>query len=159
MSIDNLELRSEIVNTGVVYFPMTNEWQEIFAKHEFFGKKIGGLPNLEELYRYMLKFSEKYPEIRIGLYRPGLESFGLSPIAILKIGNESQKVSLRQLTCETCGWMGDTADPMIPDLYFGTPNKFDEMRRVEKFPVLPCPKCNSKLPLHPIWTEPYETDN
>lgn len=155
MNTNKTEPHINIVNNGIVYLPTQEEWQEIFTKNEFFDKKVRSRTGLDKWIEYRLELSKKYPELQLGLFQYGLEKFGLSPIVILKIDNDLQRVHIEELTCEYCDWHGETANPMLSDLYkIGT--WLVETRKAERFPVLPCPKCNNKLPRHPIWIEPND---
>ena len=75
-------------------------------------------------------------------------------LLLLKTDSSLQRVHIEHLLCEVCAWYGATANPMLVDLYAGVQNVWEVMRNAERYAVLPCPKCGSKLPRHPIWTEP-----
>src|SRR4028118_1359208 len=142
-----------IVNNGIVYLPSQEEWREIVEKRKFFDKKIRFGDDSNKWVEYRLELSRKYPELQLGLFQYGLEKFGLLPIVILKIDDDLQRVHIERLTCENCGWRGETANPMLSDLYkIGT--WVEETRKAERFPISPCPKCGNRLPRSPIWTEP-----
>src|SRR6187402_2327611 len=106
-----------VVNDGVVYVPTPEEWAEILEKRVYLGRSITHGDFFEEWVKYVQGLSGKYSEIRVGLYQHGLEKFGLLPIALLKIDGELQRVHIETLTCESCGWSGATANPMLSELY------------------------------------------
>jgi len=144
---------THIVNDGVVFIPAPTEWAAILENRVYLDRKTPSGDFFEEWVKHQLSLSAKYPEIQVGLYQHGLEKFGLFPIVILKIDGELQRVHLERLNCESCDWSGYTANPMLSELY-DYASWLAQARRSEKFTIRSCPRCNSRLPRHPIWVEP-----
>ena len=118
-----------------------------------FRGKPAFLESLKDLTEYHVNLADRYPEFVCSLVDRKVFHDYLY-IMLLKTPYGLQRVHIEHLACDFCHWYGATANPMIPDLYFGVADKWEVMRRAERHPVLPCPRCGSKLPRHPIWTEP-----
>lgn len=149
----NEEVKTERVDGQAVYVPDAGSWESLLRRRECAGSSFA-VEGLEHWWRWTLDFVRRHREFAIALYRAGLPAFKLSPLVLLRTRTGWQRVHIEHLQCEVCDWCGATANPTIPDLYVGTPDRWGALKEAERHPVLPCPKCGSKLPRHPIWTEP-----
>jgi hypothetical protein len=139
------------INGQEILFPDKEDWKYLFCNPLIDNMPIALLDSV----KLVIGFSEKYPEINLGL---GLISIWKKwmPYIFLTINSNFQRVHLEKLTCKICGWQGMTANPMIIDPYLGDGINQDYitlMKYAEKYPILKCPQCNSSLPRHPIWIE------
>ena len=150
MSIDNIQPNIKIVNGGEMLIFSIRDWERLL-EDEVFQDKLIVPKSLKNNFERFVEFIKKYKEFDLGVYLVGQTAL---PSLVLKISNSFQRVHIERITCEKCGWSGETANPMVADLYFGIPNKLEELKNVEKIPLQPCPRCGSELPRHPIWVEP-----
>ncbi|MEH2048815.1 hypothetical protein [Nostoc sp.] len=103
-----------------------------------------------------LEFTQKYPELHLGFGKLSMREKKWMPYIFVEIEADFQRVHLETLTCNSCNWGGNTANPMLIDPYCGdgiNQDHFTLMRTAERYPVLPCPSCGNRLPRHPIWLE------
>ena len=160
MKLNDPRIKKEIINDQAVYIPTNEGWEELLQEPILEGVRIWD-PESYDLLERRLDFIKKYPkEFCWGFYiphssqefKPWIKSW--ASCALLHTIDGWQRVFLERLTCETCGWSGGTANPLISDLYHGVPDWIASMRQTNKYPVLPCPRCGGNLPRHPIWVEP-----
>lgn len=142
-----------VANGGEIYVPDLAMWEDLFRAGTFRGRKLFA-PDMRNLIRMHLDLARSYPELSLAFQAlPKHQEFWLVCM-LLDTHAGLQRVHIERLTCAVCGWFGPTANPMVPDLYYGIADRSEVMRTVEIHPVLPCPQCRSKLPRHPIWVQP-----
>lgn len=150
---NNLNLIKELVNGQLVLIPDQLGWKNLKESPEIDGIEILSRKTINILWE-QLEFASCYPEFTVGLFKPSEVLNKWLPLLLLKTTGGWQRVHLEKLTCNKCGWEGQTANPLLADLYIGVLNKWDVLKATEKFPALPCPRCKSILPRYPIWVEP-----
>lgn len=150
---DDPHLTPKVIDEQLVLIPNEQGW-EILKVDPF----IDGIELLSEGTRYLLwkdiEFAQKYSEFTVALFKPSEIFNKWMPLVLLHTQLGYQRVHLERLMCNECGWQGQTANPLISDLYLGVPNSWKALKETEKYPLLPCPRCKSKLPRYPIWVEP-----
>ena len=132
--------KTRVVNGGSLFLPSRKEWNDILEGFSFLGYEVALVNEFKDWIAYGIGLSEKHAEIQMGLYHHGLKTFGLLPIVLLEIGGELQRVHIESLLCESCGWIGATANPMLPELYDHAV-WIEQTRSAERFKVMPCPRC------------------
>ena len=154
MSTDEICLPVQIIDGQEVYIPDDKAWETLFQTRVFQGRTIFS-EDMRDLVRIHLDLSHRYPVFALAFHAlPALRESWLI-LMLLQTPSGSQRVHIEHLKCDVCGWYGPTANPMVSDLYIGVPDSLNVMRSAERHLLLPCPKCASKLPRHPIWTEPW----
>jgi hypothetical protein len=153
VNTNDSHIRSEIVDGETMYIPDEKGWTYILQDMVFAEIPVLST-NMRDRLKSRLEFVQRYPEFEMGLFDPKAFKPFWFECVLLKTECGWQRVHIESLLCEVCGWYGATANPMIPDLYMGTSDKWAAMDAADKHKVLPCPKCGSKLPRHSIWVEP-----
>lgn len=150
--INDPHLKSELVDEQLVLIPDEQGW-EILRKNPQIGNiEIAG-NNVINLLWEQIDFVKRHPQFTIGLYKPSEVYEKWFPLVLLSTDRGWQRVYLEILTCNMCGWEGQTANPLVAELYFGVKRKWEILKETEKYPILSCPKCKNKLPRYPIWVE------
>lgn len=70
------------------------------------------------------------------------------------------RVSVLNAVCPKCNWRGFAADPTLPSLYDGEPDRIEKMRRAAQRKRVACPVCGGVLNhhgMHPIAVWDTET--
>lgn len=157
MNTNDPHIKSEIVDGETMYIPDEKGWANILQDMVFAGTPVF-LSDMRDWLKPHIEFVQHYPELEMALYDPkAFKPFWFTCV-LLKTEYGWQRVHIEHLLCEVCGWYGATANPMIPDLYDGTSDRWAAMDDADKHKVLPCPKCGNKLPRHPIWVEPISNE-
>lgn len=146
------QMVKHVVDGQQLFFPTIDQILEIQKSSEIDGKNLtqGFLTTIERVLPYIIKYSEL--EFAIG----NSGHWQHFPYIILKIQHNQQRVFMEELTCIKCNWHGMTCNPNEIDNYLGVPKNispYQLMRYANRYPILPCPVCSSKLPRHPIWVE------
>jgi hypothetical protein len=145
------EIESVTVDEGEVLLLQAAAWNRLRET-----PIIDGIPlALPDLTWSLLTRVQRFSELRLGLCKSGVKDKCWLPCVLLKTNVGWQRVHLERLTCESCHWQGETANPMVIDLYLcdGTRDWRSALASASKHPVCHCPKCGEKLPRHPIWVE------
>ena len=155
MSLDDTHIKIETLADEQLYIPDREGWRHLLQGESYAGKTA--FPeNIRQAVEYYLELTDKYHLFILSFHDIAVFSKYHSVCMLLRTDTGLQRVHIEHLKCDVCGCYGATANPMILDLYFGVADKWEVMRRAERHPVLPCPRCKSKLPRHPIWTEPLQ---
>ena len=152
MNSNQPSIKHTCIDGQEILFPSQEDW-ETLRLNAF----IDDLPlAILDLLWSALEFTQKYPEIHLGLGKISIRKKKWMPYIFLEIESNFQRVHLETLTCNFCNWRGKTANPMVIDPYFGdgiNQDHFTLMKAAERYPVFPCPSCGKRLPRHPIWVE------
>jgi hypothetical protein len=151
--INDPHISSEIVDGQTVLIPTAEGWRRLQEQQDIEGLNLGSPDTVQWIWG-RLEFVQQYPEFTLSLYRPGPGVQAWLGLVLLETETGWQRVHIERLTCVVCGWAGKTANPLLNDLYVGVPDKSAALEAANRHPVLPCPRCKSKLPRHPIWVEP-----
>lgn len=157
MSTDEINLPVQIINGEEMYVPDLQDWETLFPTRVYQGRRLFA-EDLSALVKLHLDLSRRYPAFALAFRASSPLKKSWLICMLLQTTSGPQRVHIEHLKCDVCAWYGPTANPMLPDLYIGIPDKWDLIRAAERHPVRPCPKCGSKLPRHPIWTEPWPLD-
>lgn len=153
MRLDELNLKVANIDGQELYIVDMGKFDLIIKNPTIDGISIDGDTVINWLVGTM-KFIKKYDEFSLGIYKRSTQmGFSWFFVVLYDFKTNLQRVHIERLTCKTCGWFGDTANPTDPSLYFGVSNRFEALNRAWEIPVVPCPKCGGKLPRNPIWTE------
>jgi hypothetical protein len=155
MKLSDSRIQKEIVNDQTVYIPTEEGWAELLQEPVLEGVEAWSF-YVEDMLKYQLDLTRKHSGVlRLCFYIPNTkqELRGWLFCLLLRVFDGWQRVHMERLTCENCGWFGLTANPLVSDLYFGVLDSVASLRQTYKYPVLPCPQCESKLPRYPIWIE------
>ncbi|KHL91523.1 hypothetical protein QW71_34310 [Paenibacillus sp. IHB B 3415] len=71
---------------------------------------------------------------------------------LLDLQEKQQRVQIENVQCIKCNWKGIIANPTIPELYYGSPDRWEALDEAYKVPKVHCPNCNNPLPRYSIWT-------
>ncbi|AKG33932.1 hypothetical protein [Paenibacillus durus] len=72
---------------------------------------------------------------------------------VYRVDNTWKRVQIENLTCNECGWQGISANPTIPELYLGTPNRWETLEETDFIYSVKCPQCKQELPRVSLWTK------
>jgi hypothetical protein len=158
VSLDEIKISTQVVNGQEMYVPDAATWEILFHTGSFQGRALFA-PDMRDLIRSHLDLAHRYPEFSLAFSGVSALKHFWIVCMLLKTPFGAQRVHIEYLTCPVCNWYGPTANPMVPDLYLGTTDRWGAMKNAERHPVLPCPKCNSKLPRHPVWVQPLADSN
>ncbi len=151
MTLNSSSFEYKNINGQKLLFPNQSEWI-ILKKNPF----IDNIPiAVQDSMWSALEVVNQYPELFLGLACISVFKSWI-PYVFIKINSYFQRGHIETLTCNVCSWRGKTINPMVIDPYLGNEINqyhFTLMKLAEKFPILPCPNCDSKLPRHPIWIE------
>lgn len=153
MSFDKPTVKSQVVDGREFFVPDIADWPYFLAGGQFQGKSVYS-EGLADLLAQHAELARRHEELFLSFRAFTAESEHFTVCMLLRTARGLQPVHIECLECEECGWSGNTANPMVADLYIGFADPFAAMRSAEAYPVLSCPKCGSKLPRHPIWIEP-----
>ncbi len=78
---------------------------------------------------------------------------GWLPCMVYYYNGVWQKVVLQYSHCTMCDWNGLIANPAEASLYDNISNRFEILKKINKFFFLCCPKCKSQLDSKAIWLE------
>jgi hypothetical protein len=150
----NQHLHTVLVDGQELIIPDEAGWTQLRHKPDVSGIKLG----VQEMLWRLREFVQQYPEFTLALYDPGVKNRkSFLPIVLLRMKEDKwQRVQIERLTCPVCRWKGETANPTIIDLYFGAQNEDLILKKSFSLPRVSCPRCGSRLPNHPIWTEPLQ---
>lgn len=98
----------------------------------------------------MMDFVRKYSSFSLAFYPLGNQNKYMFCLLIDKNG-KLQRVQIENVQCKVCDWNGFIANPTIPELYYGCPDRWEALEEANKTPIVHCPNCNSTLPRHSIW--------
>lgn len=157
MYTNDAELAEVSVDGQTVVIPTALGWARLQAEPALDGLPLGS-PDIMRSVKSLLNFVRRYPEFTLALYRPGPGIKAWLPLVLLRAAGAWQRVFVERLTCPACGWTGQTANPLVHELYSGVPDVNAALQATRKYAVLPCPRCGGKLPRHPIWVEPPAED-
>ena len=158
MSQDEVNVRTQVVDGQEMYVPDLSTWELLLRTGTYQGRRLFA-PDMRDSIRIHLDLSNLYSEFRLAFNMFSALKDSWIVCMLLETPLGLQRVHIEYLTCPICGWYGPTANPMVRDLYIGTSDRWGTIRKAERHPVLPCPKCNSKLPRNPIWVEPIANSN
>ncbi len=65
---------------------------------------------------------------------------------LLDKNEKVKRVQIESVHCKVCDWKGVIANPTIPELYYGCPDRWGALKEAHKTPIVNCLNCNSKLP-------------
>lgn len=158
MSTDEICLPVQIIDGQEVYVPDVQAWETLFQSRVFQGRTVFS-EDMRDLVRIHLDLSRRYPAFALAFRTlPALKESWLICM-LFQTPSGPQRVHIEHLKCNVCGWYGPTANPMVSDLYIGVLDSWAVMRAAERHPVVPCPRCGTKLPRPAIWAEPLEEKN
>ncbi len=146
------ELQQINIDGQQLFFPNLRQWEEIAETRNIDNSEVGDLL-INEFFR-IKHVLEKFTYVKLAYGKVG--NWNHYPYVILSINNNYQRVHLETLKCNSCSWVGMSANPLISDLYLGVEkknNEFELMSRAKNYPLKSCPNCKSKLPRYPIWVE------
>ena len=63
------------------------------------------------------------------------------------------RVHLERIVCDSCGWSGRSANPVVGQLYDGSADPVDARLRGFALPIIKCQNCSCKLPRPSVWVE------
>lgn len=149
MHTDDPRFRHNMVNGGSLLIPDAEGWKQLRID-----PSINDFPLPTQTWIWQkYAFVQRYPELSLGFIEPTYPS-PWSPCVILNTEVGLQRVHLERLTCTVCGWSGVTANPTDSTLYLFVAETDRALQEAFTHPIVPCPRCGSRLPRHPIWTEP-----
>ncbi|GGF88164.1 hypothetical protein GCM10010912_36790 [Paenibacillus albidus] len=143
----NLGDTSKIMLDGqLVYLidPSLNE--SVISDKEINGIKVYSV----DLVRDMMIFIKENPGFSLICYLIGQQRRWMFCI-VYRLENTWRRVQIENLVCNKCGWKGISANPAIPELYFGVPNEWDALKKSSA--AQSCPQCAEKLPRDSLWTK------
>jgi hypothetical protein len=158
VSTDEINVTVQIIDGGEMYVPNLQTWETLFQTRVFQERTVFS-EDMRDLVSNHLDLSRRYPEFALAFqaFSPLKESWLIC--MLLQTMSGPQRVHIEHLRCDVCGWYGTTANPMLPDLYLGVPDRRSALDAAAKQPEVPCPKCGTKLPRPAIWTEPLTEEN
>jgi len=135
-----------------IYFLESREWEILFTERkykvfEFSGKILSILESKD------YQVHKKFNEISMGLGFT-ISNFALPYVFYTPKMNEFQRVHLERRKCDNCGCQLIIANPNVLDIYSGVPSeidKFELMRKANKFDEKECPLCKQKSFPSAIW--------
>ncbi|WP_028590995.1 hypothetical protein [Paenibacillus massiliensis] len=98
----------------------------------------------------MMDFVRKYSSFSLAFYPLGSQKKWMFCLLLSK-NEKLQRVQIENVQCKVCNWKGSIANPTIPELYYGCPDRWGALEEASKIPIVHCPNCNSTLPRHSIW--------
>lgn len=106
----------------------------------------------------MIKFSEKHREFSCAVtqLRFGESTSAWIPMLFVRMQSQMVRVVTENAICSKCGWKGIIANPDLPWLFDGHPNRFEEIKLASKLQSVPCPHCGATLSRHAIWAGEYD---
>ncbi|TMV50636.1 hypothetical protein FE783_08045 [Paenibacillus mesophilus] len=157
MIVNNFEINEENVDGQMVYLPNMMDWKKLIGDNPIIDGEYLLPPNSESTKKILLRNLEilcRYPEMSVVFCRqyPTRRRWSFINLIKLKEG-KLQRFQLEHLTCESCGWNGYSANPTIPDLYWGLPSEKAVLDAAWKIPKVNCPYCGRGLPRYAIWVE------
>ncbi|MDT7526952.1 hypothetical protein NOG12_12810 [Pseudidiomarina sp. GXY010] len=93
------------------------------------------------------------PPVFLGLHCGFPLRGGWWPIYLLQQEQSYIRVHLERIVCESCGWSGRSANPVVGQLYDGSADPVYARQRGFALPTIKCQKCSSKLPRPSVWVE------
>ena len=101
-----------------------------------------------------LQFAINHPtEFKLGLCLDGPLARAWTAMLLFRTEQGWQRVHIERLTCSNCGRVCTTANPEVPSLYIGTPEKWAALTRASHHQQISCPICGTELPRFAIWAE------
>jgi predicted RNA-binding Zn-ribbon protein involved in translation (DUF1610 family) len=143
----NLDDRSKIVIDGqTVYLLHPNLIERILLGKEVNGIKVNALDLVEN----MMVFIKENPEFSLVCYLIGHQPRWMFCI-VYQLDDTWRRVQIENVICNNCGWKGMSANPSIPELYFGVPNEWETLKKAASTQF--CPQCSQKLSRDSLWTK------
>ena len=154
MKIQDISKSVEIVNGESLYIFDVEKWNLIKSNPVIDEVLVGG-EELIKLVSGMVEFTKQHDEFSLACYRYkiGFEKWFWIFIELLKTDIGWQRIHIERISCESCGWEGDIANPTLPSLYDTVDNKEGALNSAWAHPVKNCPICGKKLQRFAIWTE------
>lgn len=142
-----LENKSKIFLDGQsVYLLDSSLFKSIEIEEEINGIKVNAMDLVEK----MMKFVKENTDFSIICYQLGRNWMFC---IVFSLDGTWQRVQIENLTCDKCGWQGISANPTIPELYLGTPNRWEALEKTNFSQTVTCPQCKSELPRVSLWTK------
>lgn len=147
MKLDDEYITELVLDGQIVYLLDSAAIEELLAKTEIDGIPIGSM----DIIKHMMIFVRRHSGFSLIFYRLGKLKNWVFCI-VYRVDSRWQRVQIENLTCSQCGWKGLSANPTIPELYLGSPNRWNALEQVGLIQSVDCPVCSAELPRPTIWT-------
>ena len=141
-----------VVDGQQMLFQSSETWEELRREPVLNGVALG----VQDLVWASRELTLRYPELVLGLGWLGPAARRLSPYVLLRVPDGWQRVHLEEVACSRCSWKGLIGNPVVVDVYLGSPEREKALERAWRRPVLGCPSCGSELPRRAIWVAPEQ---
>lgn len=146
MNLNNELIAQQQIDNQLVYILDTQAFELLANNPVIEGQRIGAL----DMVFNMMNFVQKYTLFSLAFYPLGDQNKWMFCL-LLNMNNKLQRVQIENVQCQECNWFGIIANPTIPELYYGCPDRWEVLDEAHKTPRVNCPNCSSPLPRHSIW--------
>lgn len=146
MNLDNEFISEHSVNGQTVYTLNTQAFEFLIKEPVIEGQAISA----KDVIYDMMNFIRQHGSFYLAFYTLGIKgkwNFCL----LFEMNSKLQRVQIESVKCKECNWEGIIANPTIPELYYGCPDRWGALDEAYQIPIVHCPQCDSKLPRHAIW--------
>lgn len=147
MNLNNELISQQKIDGQIVYYIVATKAFELLVNNPVIEDKP---INAWDTACKMMDFVRKYSSFSLAFYELGNQNTYMFCLLLEKNG-KLQRVQIENVQCKVCGWKGIIANPTIPELYNGCPDRWGALEEAYKTPIVHCPNCNSTLPRHSIW--------
>jgi hypothetical protein len=139
--------QQKIVDGQLVYILSTKAFEQLKNDPFIEGQPIAAL----DIVCNMMDLVRKYNSFTLAFYPIGIQKMWMFCL-LLDDKEKLHRVQIENTCCKECDWTGIIANPTIPELYYGCPDRWGALEEAYQSPKVGCPNCNSLLPRHSIWT-------
>lgn len=146
MNLNNELITQQKIDGQLVYILATESFELLVKNPVIEGQQISALDTVCN----MMDLVRKHSSFSLAFYSVG--NLKKWMFCLLFDNKEKlQRVQIENVQCKVCNWTGMIANPTIPELYYGCPDRWGALDEAYKTQIVNCPSCNSALPRHSIW--------
>jgi hypothetical protein len=144
--LNSVLIRQNEIDGQIVYIVDTKAFELLVNNPEIEDQPIYALDTVFN----MMDYVQKYSFFSLAIFPLGNQNKWMFCLLLDK-NQKLQRVQIENVQCKVCDWKGEIANPTIPELYYGCPDRWGALEEASKIPTVQCPSCNSKLPRYSIW--------